>query len=153
MSRLWQPRETRLLSEWIVKTFPNDKVIYRVRLGQPPGWAKTSIDGGAPPEIYKIYQRWADAIIITPKELILIEAKIKPDPGVISQINLYEQLLPKTPELQEFMDLPTRKVLLMAQRDLDVEELARTQDIEIQYYSPPWVTDYLKEIHRYRERY
>lgn len=153
MSRLWQPRETRLLSEWVAKNYPKDRVMFRVRLGRPPTWAMAAIAKGAPPEIYKIYQRWADAIIIRKKELILIEAKIKPDPGVISQINLYAQLIPKTEDLLDFKDLPIRKVILMAMRDLEIEELASDQEIEVIIYSPPWVTAYLKEIKKYRERY
>ena len=153
MSRLWQPRETRLLSEWVAKNYPNDRAMYRVRLGRPPSWAAPSIAEGAPPEIYKIYQRWADAIIIREKELILVEAKIRPAPGVISQINLYAQLLPKTAEMAQFMDRPIRKIILMAMRDPEVEELAAVDGIEIQIYSPDWVNDYLKEIRKYRERY
>lgn len=153
MSRLWQPRETRLLSEWVAKNYPDDRVMFRVRLGRPPPWATASIARGAPPKIYKIYQRWADAIIIRIKELILIEAKIKPDPGVISQINLYAQLIPKTEELSEYGDLPVRKVILMAMRDTEIEELAAADNIDIQVYTPTWVTEYLKEIKKYRERH
>ena len=153
MPRLWQPRESRLLAEWIREFYPNDRVKYRVRLGPYPYWAKPSIETGVSPEIYKIYQRWADAIIIRPNEIIIIEAKIKPDPGVISQINLYALLLPKTPELSEYKDRPIRKIVLLALRDVEVEELAERENIEIQYYAPNWVNDYLKEQRRYRERF
>ena len=152
MTRLWQPRETRLLSEWVSKNYSDSRVFYRVRLGSYPSWAQKAINNGAPAAIYKIYQRWADAIVITDKELILIEAKIKADPGVISQINLYEQLLPKTESFQQFRDLPIRKLILMAQSDPEVELLAQRENITVKIFSPPWVTDYLKEIRKYRER-
>jgi len=152
MTRLWQPRETRLLSEWVSKNYSDSRVFYRVRLGSYPSWAINSINKGAPAAIYKVYQRWADAIVITDKELILIEAKIKADPGVISQINLYEQLLPKTESFQQFRDLPIRKLILMAQSDPEVELLAQRENITVKIFSPPWVTDYLKEIRKYRER-
>ena len=153
MSRLWQPRETRLLSEWVAENFPEDRVMYRVRLGEYPEWAKTAIAKGAPREIYKIYQRWADAIVLREKELIIIEAKIRPDPGVISQIKLYEQLLPKTEAFADFRDYPIRLIVLMAMRDLEVEEMAEGLGIEVHIYTPPWVIAYLKEIKKYRERY
>ena len=152
MTRLWQPRETRLLSEWVSKNYSDSRVFYRVRLGSYPSWAQKAINKGAPAAIYKVYQRWADAIVITDKELILIEAKIKADPGVISQINLYEQLLPKTESFQQFRDLPIRKLILMAQSDPEVELLAQRENITVKIFSPPWVTDYLKEIRKYRER-
>jgi len=106
-----------------------------VRLGSYPSWAINSINKGAPAAIYKVYQRWADAIVITDKELILIEAKIKADPGVISQINLYEQLLPKTESFQQFRDLPIRKLILMAQSDPEVELLAQRENITVKIFS------------------
>lgn len=153
MSRLWQPRETRLLSEWVAKKYPEDKVMFRVRLGRPPAWAAASIAAGTPPEIYKIYQRWADAIIIREKELILIEAKIRPIPGVVSEINLYAQLIPKTPDLAEFMDRPIRKVILLAVRDPEITELASVDNIEVEIFTPDWVNEYLKERRKYKDRY
>lgn len=153
MSRLWQPRETRLLSEWVAKNYPEDKVMFRVRLGRPPAWAEASIAEGAPPEIYKIYQRWADAIIIREKELILIEAKIRPIPGVVSEINLYAQLIPKTPELAEFMDRPIRKLILMAVWDPEITELASVDNIKVEIYNPSWVIEYLKEHRKYKGKH
>lgn len=153
MTRLWQPRESRLLSEWIQKTYPENKVMYRVRLGPYPGWAQKMIEEGVPSELYKIYQRWADAIIILQNEVILVEAKIKANPSVIGQIILYATLLPKTPELSSIKDMPIRKLILTALRDPDVEELAKTFGIEIAVYAPTWVIDYLKELRKYRERY
>lgn len=152
MTRLWQPREARLISEWISKTYPDDVVMYRVRLGGPPTWAIPSIADGVPEEIYMIYQRWADAIIVRKIELIIIEGKIRLAPGVISQIKLYEQLLPKTPRFSEFKELPIRLIILTAMRDPEVELLAASEGIEIVVFSPDWVIDYLKEIKRYRER-
>jgi len=153
MSKLWQPRETRLLSEWVAKKYPDDRVMFRVRLGRPPSWAAKSIAEGAPPEMYKIYQRWADAIIIREKELILIEAKIRPIPGVVSEINLYYQLIPKTPEFAEFMNRPIRKIILLAMRDPEIIELAAMDDIEVVIYTPDWVIEYLKEHRKYSGRH
>lgn len=153
MSKLWQPRETRLLSEWVNKHYPDDRVMFRVRLGRPPNWAEKSIAEGAPANMYKIYQRWADAIIIREKELILIEAKIRPIPGVVSEINLYAQLIPKTPEFDEFTDRPIRKLILLAMRDPEIIELAAADGIEVQIYTPAWVIEYLKEHRKYKERY
>lgn len=152
MTRLWQPRESRLLAEYLASKYKNETVMYRVRLGQPPIWATPSIQGGAPDNIYKVYQRWADAIVITKTTLILIEAKIKPDPGVISQILLYDQLIPKTDTLQQYGKLRRENILLIAQHDSEVEDLARSHKITIEYFSPTWVIDYLKEIGKYSGR-
>lgn len=152
MTRLWQPRESRLLAEYLAQKYPKDTVMYRVRLGQLPAWAASSISEGVPADIYKVYQRWADAIVITKTHLILMEAKIKPDPGVISQIMLYNQLIPKTEALQQHRSLKRLNVLLIAQRDSEVEELARNNNITIEYFSPTWVKDYLIEIRKYRLR-
>jgi len=152
MTRLWQPRESRLLAEYLAQKYKDDIVMYRVRLGQLPAWSSKSIQEGVPANIYMVYQRWADAIVITKTTLILIEAKIDPAPGVISQILLYDQLIPKTDTLRQFNKLKRLNVLLIAQHDSEVETLAQSHGITVEYYSPSWVTDYLKEIGKYKLR-
>jgi len=84
--------------------------------------------------------------VIMPDRLILIEAKIRPNPGVISQLELYEHLLPFTPELAEHKRKPIEKVLLCAINDPVVTSMARNRGIKVVQFRPPWVDEYMKII-------
>jgi len=98
-----------------------------------------------------VFNRWADAIVIMPDRIVLIEGKILPQLGVISQLNAYARLLPKTPYLAEHKDKPIEKVLVCAIHDPMVAQLAREEGIRVVIYRPLWITAYLKHLY-VRER-
>ena len=85
--------------------------------------------------------------MIMPDRIVLIEGKILPQPGVISQLQLYERLLPKTPELAEHKDKPIEKVLLCAIPDPLLNTLCREAGIRVVVYRPKWITSYLKNLY------
>jgi hypothetical protein len=88
-------------------------------------------------------RRWADAIIVTPTELIILEGKIIAAPGSIAQLQLYLDLVAKTPELVPFLDRTPRGVLLVAVEDPATTALAGRWGIRVVVYRPPWIDDYL----------
>ncbi len=85
------------------------------------------------------YRRYADALIIMPAELILIEAKIVATPGIVSTLELYGKLLPLTPELSEYRARRVRMMLLWAVNDATLATIARQHGIEVEVYTPDWV--------------
>lgn len=151
MPRQWQPRELRMLSEWLAETYPRDEYMTRVRLGriQP----RVDSDQLTDEEIRQIgvHRRWADAVVLLQDRVILIEAKIRPQPGVISQLELYARLLPHTPELAAHAHKPLEIVLLYAVEDELINVMAREKGFRCVYYRPAWVDAYLAELYP-RER-
>jgi len=97
------------------------------------------------------WRRWADAIIILKDKLIVLEAAIRPQPGKISQLDLYTRLVPHTPELAAWKALPIEKVLLYAIEDPATTLMAREQGIRCVEYKPLWLESYL-ELLMPRER-
>lgn len=151
MPRQWQPRELRMLSEWLAETYPRQEYMTRVRLGRIE--PRVDSDGLTDEEIRQIgvHRRWADAVVLLQDRVILVEAKIRPQPGVISQLELYARLLPHTPELAKHANKPVEMVLLHAIEDDLVNQLAREKGIQCVYYRPAWVDKYLDELYP-RER-
>jgi len=135
--RSYEPREAKLLYEWMVKTFPNCLQWRHVRMGPIP---KNEA-------LYGILRRWIDGVVYDKKTdtVYLIEAKIRPEPGAISQLLLYKQLFPKTPEFEALKDKPIKLVFLTSFMDKEVKALCDQYGIEFVVYSPDWVKEYWQQ--------
>lgn len=149
--RQWQPREMRLVSEFLAKHYGKYPTRTRVRVGSVHPKLRPGELSDAEQKMVGVFRRWADAVVFMPDRLVLIEAAIRPSPGDISQLELYEHLLPKTPELAEHKDKPIEKLLLYALEDPVIVSMARERGIRVVYFHPPWIDEYLKVLYP-RER-
>lgn len=134
--RDWHPWELDMISEWLGKTFPDAPFKTQVRLGriQPRLSNGTfTVDEEA---MLGRWRRYADAIAFLDDRLLLIEAVMKADAGKLSILELYEMLIPQTPELTEWSLLPIQKVLLFAIEDPWLTELCRRKDILPVHFVP-----------------
>mgnify|MGYP001065412127 CR=1 FL=1 len=132
--RPYTPWEIMMISEWVAKTFPDARWQTNVRLGkiQPrlPDGTYTEDEARG----LGLWRRRVDAIVYLRDRLLLVEAILRADPGKISILKLYEMLVPQTPELVEFRDLPIQKVLLYCIEDPVLNVLAEKEGIlPIQY--------------------
>jgi hypothetical protein len=151
-SEKWQPREMRLVSEYVAKYYPNSISLTRVRLG--PTHPALILENISEEEknMLTVWRRWADAIVITRNRLILIEGAILPDPGDVSKLILYEYLLKYTPELQQYLDRDIVKVLLLAIEDPVLEKIARAAGIQVVVFCPDWVREYIQSLAQRKQR-
>ena len=131
-------RENRLVSEWLLKTHPNALQWRRVRVGPLPE--------GPDAAMYGIVRRWADIVFKDEEGVHIIEAKMRPDPGAISQLQVYARLFPTTPEFREYWGLPLHLHLLTTSKDPVVLELAQEQGIHYEIYMPAWAKKYLDDL-------
>ena len=133
-----------MVTEFLTKYYPLRSWKTRVRLGSPP---EAMITPEMTPEekaMVGSWRRWADALVYPPPDWILIEAAIRPNPGKISQLELYRMLLPHTPDIPLKEGDRVRMVLLYAIEDPATTFLARQKGIETVQYKPPWLPAYLK---------
>ncbi|HYA48619.1 MAG TPA: hypothetical protein VEG35_02875, partial [Burkholderiales bacterium] len=101
----------RMVTEYIAKYFPNSERWTRVRLGSThPELLEMKVTAEEE-AMLRAWKRWADAIVATRTRLILIEGAILPDPGDVSKLLLYEELLRVTPEFQAYLDRDIEKQL------------------------------------------
>jgi len=149
--RAWQPREMQMLAEWLTKTQKGKRWLMRVRLGSPrPAVPHPEM---SPEELAMVgsWRRWADAVILEDDKVTIVEAAIRPNPGKISQLELYKMLFPHTPEFEMWRDVPVHLVLLYAIEDPATIMLARQKGIKCIEYKPEWLPAYL-ELLMPRER-
>jgi hypothetical protein len=146
VNRTWRPVETRLLAEYLAARWPGHRVQQRVRVGRLH--PSLEIPGLSPEEQQALgcWRRWVDAIVWDPPRVILMEAAVKPDPGDVSQLELYLHLFPTTPEFQEWAAAPLVGVLVYAVDDPTIHRLARGRGLLVDVFSPSWIVGYLQSL-------
>lgn len=140
-----------MVSEFLGKYYPDYAYKMRVRLGSLHPRLHPEELTDAEKRLMGVTRRWADCIVFLPDRLVLIEVAIRPSPGDISQLELYEHLVPHTPELEEYKDLPIEKLLVYAIEDPLIVSMARDRGIKVTYFKPDWIDDYLAILYP-RER-
>ena len=142
--RDWQPREQRLLSEFFAREYPTTPVATRVRLGSIEPELVTESLSEPERRMIRVFKRWADGLIFLPDKTIIVEAKIRLDPGVISKLEIYRRLFFETPEYKDRWTLPVELMLVFAIEDPVTIELAREKGIRCIPFRPEWVPEYLR---------
>ncbi len=132
-----QQREQRLLNQYLQENFRDKPQWTRVRLG--PAATK----GEA--RLFKVGMRWADAIVKNGDEILIFEAKLRPDAGAIGQLQVYSDLFRKTPEFSDFATLPIRMIFLTTKLDMGLKSQTDRLGIEYVVFNPPWVATFLQE--------
>ena len=131
--------EMRMLGEYIAREYPQATVFLRLRLGviQPVG-NHGDLD---PAELrfLSALARYADAVVILPQEIVIVEAKMRSEPGAIAQLGLYARLAPMTPDLQPYLNRPIVKELVCSVPDPVVDLLARESEVRVKVYAPSWL--------------
>ena len=145
--RDWQPREQRLVSEFVAQFYADYESRTHVHLGGTPPRFKGKFTRPENGRLLGVFRRWADAIVIMPDRIVLIEGKILPQPGVLSQLSLYERLIPNTPELSQHALKPVEKVLVCAIEDPLITQLAREEGVRVVIFCPEWIEAYMRIVH------
>lgn len=143
--RTYTPRERRLLSEFLSFNYPRARVITNVRLGPYPLQTARPLPPNVPATALSSFRRYADAIVIEPAQLTIIEAKIINAPVAVADLLLYKRLLPMTPDLAQYIHLPVRLLIVAAINDPILEQIAQEQGITTITFTPSWVYDDLMQ--------
>lgn len=134
---------TRLLHEWSVMQPWDAPPMYELRLGPTPLVANSPTITPAIERMLRVFNRYADMVGITPTEIQVIEAKVVADPGAISQLQHYIDLVYTTPLLQTYGNRRVQGVLLFAVNDPIVQQRAVAAGLRVLIFTPAWVQDYL----------
>jgi len=147
-----EPREMRLVTEYIAKVYPKFQTITRARLGGTHPSLLSMDLSAAEKRMLTVWRRWCDALIFTPRKVILLEAAILPSAGDISILKHYGYLFGHTPEYKDFWSYELQLELLYAIEDPVVTKLAKMDDIKCSQYYPDWLTEYVKGLYGRKQR-
>lgn len=130
----WYGIERTFVNLFLKETFPTCMTWKRVRLG----YARDTDEE----KYYKVLRRWADAIVYDGKDVYIIEAKVRPNPEGVAQLELYGQLFPKTPEFSALKDKPIKLIYLTGMTDNEIKELCESKGISYIVYQPEPIQEY-----------
>ncbi len=102
----------------------------------------------------RVYMRWADAIVFSPTETIVIEGKLRGSeyPKALGELEIYVALVPHTAEYAHLLASRVVGELLIPTPDPTVETLARRKGFRVVVWSPPWLSAYLDVIYARQRR-
>lgn len=144
-NRPYTLREKRLVAEFLAAKYPHAVTIQEPRLGPPaplaPGVPATNFNNA----IAGNARGYADALVIEPLTLTLVEGKIEPDVTSIAQLYLYSLLLPLTPELSQYKGRKVRTLAVWGMPQAVLSKVAEKFGVEVVVFTPPWVRADLQE--------
>lgn len=145
------PWSTRLIREWAALRYPGAPMTEQLRLGPTEEMAVGVVISPAYVNALRVTNWYADGVLQTPDEILVIESKMKPNPGAVGQVLFYMRLAITTPALLESLHKPLVPVVLFAERDDTVATFAKQLGCRVEVYSPPWLEEYLSKVQfRYR---
>jgi len=136
------------MQEYIIDHLKPLQVFFRMRLGGVSESERSSLPAGVSERIFTVTQRYADAICIFEDHIEIWEAKLIRPLAAITQLQLYERLFRRTPEFARYTDAEILLSILTPIRDPDLEDIASDAGIEIVYWEPEWVSEYLRGYYR-----
>ena len=151
-NRGYTPWEIRMIGEWVATTFPDVQWETNVRLGSLTPRSElgqfTQEELGA----LGVWRRRVDTIVYLPDRLLLVEAVLRSHPGKVAMLQLYEALVPQTPELAAYSHLPVQKVLLFVIEDPTLTLLAQQQGILTIQFVPSFFDEWFAKLARRDQR-
>lgn len=146
-----RPWSTQLLREWAAARYPAYRLTEQLRLGPTIATLAGQTVSPALEAMLRVNNWYADGVIVAPNELLVIESKMKPNPGAVGQVLFYCSLRYSTPELAAAIKLPCVPVVLFAEDDHSVRRWAQTWGCRVEVYTPSWIADYLTQV-QFRNR-
>lgn len=113
--------ETDMVHRWLLANAGESPRWERVRLGL----VEDPYESG----VMAVLQRWADAIVDINGQIIIIEAKLNPEPGAVGQLEFYARQFRKTPMFKKYWENPIGLVFLSGREDYEIRQWCAEKDI------------------------
>jgi len=143
MARQYRIVHEDFLVEWLGITYPPGTWRTNVRLGRIRQPAPHELPPAERRLLRGAFGAQADAIVLLPDEVHIIEAMVRHEPGALEDLIKYKLLFKETEEFRSHWNKPIRLILLTPLKLGFYEKLANYLGIEVAYYRPAWIQEYL----------
>jgi len=131
-----QQKETRLVNEWLEMQDLDLRPWKKARVGPLPK--------GPFARLYKVAQRYVDAIFIKDGVVYLLEAKLKPTTSEAGKLEYANEVFDQTPDFKAIAHLPRRMIFLTTRDDPLIREFYERKGIQYVVYCPEWIKEVLE---------
>jgi hypothetical protein len=149
MARKNQQVESRMISEYMLQNYSKFTYTLAVPLGSLPQELLTSQGMARTMGIMRPYRPEVDALVVLPRYILIIEAKVWNVINGLSKLPLYKSLVPTTPELQQYMPREVLMQLVVGWTNPNLERMARDSDVSVVVFCPPWLQEIVNKMHDY----
>jgi len=136
--------EIRYVSEFAALHYPGLPLKTHFRLGSDPA---TGREDELPQEelaMLRVQMRWADCVVIRPREILIIEGKLRPGlyPEGISKLEIYTRIAKNTPELKPYLPRKIVGMMIVPTDDPISAAIAAEKGIRWTVWKPDWFQDF-----------
>lgn len=149
MARKSRQVETRMVAEYLHRTYSKFTYIQDQPLGKVDEALQRQVGYKQALGITRPFRPIVDAVVILPRHLLLIEAKVWQVVPGMAKLPLYKTLVPFTPELQQYLPREVIMQLVVGWTNSNLEIMAADHDIHIKVYSPAWLQEVLESMNKY----
>jgi len=149
MPRKSRQVETRMTAEYLLKEYSKFQSITACPLGRVDEALMATAGYQKALGLSRPYRPEADAIVVLPNYLLLIESKVWNVVNGLAKLPLYKSLIPFTPELSKYMPRDIIMELVVGWTNSNLEIMARDAGVRIKVYSPPWLQEVVRGMHDY----
>jgi hypothetical protein len=149
MARKTRQVEVRMVAEYLKAQYSKFEYI----ISQPLGvvdqalLAKYGYEKGM--GIQRPRRPSVDAVVILPRYLVIVEAKVWSVVNGLGKLPLYKSLVPLTPELKQYQPREVLMELVVGWTNPNLEVMARDAGVTIRIFCPAWLGEVVESMHRY----
>lgn len=134
--------EKRLVMEYLAEKYPGCEWFIQYRVGADPEMAGGEYEDEAERRLARQANYWVDAVVVTPTELVVIEATMYRGAAKAGKLMEYIMLLPATPDLRPYLGRRVVGEVVSAQDDPLGREVCKKMGIRFVVYEPPWLGEF-----------
>ncbi len=149
MARKSQQVETRMIAEYLAAEYSKFSFITSVPLGRVSEELMATEGYQRAIGLSRPYRPEVDAVVILPRYLVLVEAKVWNIVNGLAKLPMYKSLVPFTPELKQYLPREIILELVVGWSNPNLEIMARDAGITVKVYSPPWLNQVVQDMHKY----
>jgi hypothetical protein len=138
-----------MVSEYLLKEYSKFPSMTGVPLGRVDEKLMTDVGYAKAIGIMRPFRPEADALVILPRYLVLIEAKVWSVIDGLAKLPLYKSLVQFTPELKQYMPREILMELVVGWTNPNLEIMARDAGVTVKVYAPDWLKVRVDELHKY----
>jgi len=131
------------LVEWLGINYPAGTWSTNIRLGKIKSLEERKLMPEEERLLIGAFGAQADAIVLLPDRVVIVEAMVRHEPGTAEDLLKYEMLFRETEEFKEHWHKPIEKIIVTP---LDVGmylAFYEKMGIKVVKYAPLWIQEYL----------